>query len=220
MKDDQKISEILYKILSDDDYLVDAVYDGMEGLYFAGNGEYDAIILDVMLPKMDGFEVLNILRNKGNKTPILMLTARTELDDRVQGLDLGADDYLTKPFAPRELLARLRALIRRGEFGSDDEIRFEDLIIHKKSCTLSCGSHSVDLNKKELEMLSMLLVKKGEIIPKEIFIVRVWGDDSDVTDNNVEAYISFIRKKLKYIGSGVKIKVVRKMGYKLEVQND
>lgn len=220
VEDDVKISEALCKILNDSGYIVDTVFNGMDGLYYACNGEYDAIILDVMLPKMNGFEVLKLIRGQKIKTPILMLTARTEIEDRVRGLDLGADDYLAKPFATKELLARIRAIIRRGENIVNDEITFGDISINKSSYTMIKNSTTVNLNKKELEMICMLMKKPGHIISKEQFIVKIWGEDSDVTDNNVEAYISFLRKKLHYIGSNVNIKSVRMLGYKLEENND
>jgi DNA-binding response OmpR family regulator len=220
VEDDIKISDILVKVLSDDGYTTEVVYDGLEGLYYASNGDYDAILLDLMLPKMDGFEVLKMLRVQKINTPVLMLTARGELEDRVKGLDLGADDYLPKPFAPKELLARLRAIIRRSSNVVLDEITFEDLVVNKNAYTLKSQSTSVNLNKKELDMMSLLMNKPGDIISKQQFILTVWGEDSEVTENNVEAYISFLRKKLEYVKSRVMIKSVRMLGYKLEVKDD
>jgi DNA-binding response OmpR family regulator len=220
VEDDIKISDILVKVLSDDGYTTEVVYNGLEGLYYASNGDYDAILLDLMLPKMDGFEVLKMLRVQKINTPVLMLTARGELEDRVKGLDLGADDYLPKPFAPKELLARLRAIIRRSSNVVLDEITFEDLVVNKNAYTLKSQSTSVNLNKKELDMMSLLMNKPGDIISKQQFILTVWGEDSEVTENNVEAYISFLRKKLEYVKSRVMIKSVRMLGYKLEVKDD
>lgn len=220
VEDDKKISEALCKILNDEEYLVDAVYDGMEGLYYANNNEYDAIILDVMLPKMDGYDVIKTLRKQKIKTPTLILTAKNEIDDRVKGLDFGADDYLPKPFDPKELLARLRAITRRSGDVIIDELSFSDITLDINSYMMTRGSKKISLSKKEFDILSLLIKNSGNIISKDQFIMKVWGDDSNASYNNVEAYISFLRKKLFYIGSSISIKSVRMLGYRLEAGND
>lgn len=220
VEDDKKISEALCRILMDSEYDVEAVYDGMDGLYYATKGEYDAVVLDVMLPKMDGFEVLKLLRNQQINIPVLMLTARGELGDRVYGLDLGADDYLTKPFAPEELLARLRAITRRGHEVLSDVFRYGDIEISSQSYVMSKNLKSVNLSSKEYEVMKMLVSNAGNVISKDQFLAKVWGEESDATSNNVEAYMSFLRKKLHYIGSNINIKAVRMLGYKLEESSD
>lgn len=220
IEDDKKISEALCKILRDAGYKTEAVYDGMDGLYYASSGEYDGVILDVMLPKMNGFEVIKLIRSQKIKTPVLMLTARGETSDKVQGLDLGADDYLSKPFAPEELLARLRAITRRGHEVVSDTLTFGDIEISNQSHLMSKGIKSVNLSSKEYEVMKILVSNPGSLVSKDSFLVKVWGHESDATSNNVEAYMSFLRKKLHYIGSDISIKAVRMLGYKLEEGHD
>ena len=216
VEDDLHLAESLTHILKEQGYFVDAVDNGMDGLYYASNEEYDVIILDVMLPKMNGYDVIKMLRKQKNATPTIMLTAKSELEDKITGLDAGADDYVVKPFAPKELLARLRALSRRTGEVLVDEMSFGDATLNLNTYSLICGGKSVTLSNKEFQILNILMAHPGAIVSKETLIVKVWGVDSDTNDNNVEAYISFLRKKLFYVGSKVSIQTVRMVGYKLE----
>ncbi len=181
---------------------------------------YDLVLLDAMLPGMDGFTLLRRLRAGGQTVPVLMLTARSDLADRVQGLDCGADYYLTKPFEPEELLACIRSLLRRGggEAKTDDAIAFGDLRLEPGTFQLSCGERSVRLSRREYDMLELLLRSQGRVVPKEQLLLKVWGYDSDAEDNNVEVYISFLRRKLTHLHSAVSIRTRRMVGYYLEVE--
>ncbi len=172
-----------------------------------------------MLPKMDGFELLLHLRKKDERTPVLMLTAKSELDDRVRGLDLGADYYLTKPFENAEFLACLRAVLRRQGDMTPEQIRFGDLTLTPQAGELRKGERALSLNAKELELMRLLMLNSNQILPKETLLMKVWGYDTEASDNNVEAYISFLRKKLTLLGSKVTISVVRRVGYRLEEAN-
>ena len=216
VEDELRLAQALEQILKENKYMPDVVHNGEDGLYYAQNGQYDLIILDVMLPGLSGYEVCRRLRAGKNTTPILMLTARDEIADKVQGLDYGADDYMTKPFSPEELLARLRALGRRPGDIMYEELVFADLTLHLSSNTLSCGTISVRLSHKEFEILKILMLAKESVTSKETLIVKVWGADSDAEDNNVEAYISFLRKKLIFLHSRVNIASLRMVGYRLE----
>lgn len=217
VEDEKSLSNAIKKILEGRGYLVDAVYDGLSAIDYAKGMEYSLIILDVMLPKLDGFEVVRILRKDNVGTPILMLTARTTIKDKVSGLNYGADDYMTKPFDTEELLARVGALTRRkGEVVVND-IKYEDLSLSVSNGELSCGDKSVQLSRKEFDVMKMFLYNPTITVTKDTMIVNVWGAESEATDNNVEVYISFIRKKLKYLGSRVGIKNIQKIGYRLEV---
>ena len=195
---------------------MDIQNDGEEGFYDASSGIYDAIVLDVMLPGMNGFDILKQLREEGISTPVLMLTARTELVDRVQGLNLGADYYLTKPFENEELVATLHAIMRRKTDFVPENVTFGDLTLSPSSCELTCGAKSIKLNAKEFELMRYLMINGKNILSKETLINKIWGYDSDAGDNNVEAYISFLRKKLTALKSRVSIAVVRKVGYHLD----
>ena len=189
-------------------------HDGEAGLDNALTGIYDIIILDVMLPKMDGFTVLKRLRGAGSATPVLMLTARDQLSDRVEGLDCGADYYLTKPFEPQELLACIRALVRRQpELRNTEELTYADLRLEKNTFTLSCEARSVRLSRKEFDMMELLMLNRELVITKETLLLKIWGYESDAEDNNVEVYISFLRKKLDHLHSRVKIRTIRMVGY-------
>ena len=218
VEDEKRLADALVQILSEKKYMVDAVYDGKDGFSYAQSGIYDVIILDVMLPRMNGFEILTSLRRQKIETPILLLTAKDSIPDKVKGLDLGADDYMTKPFSPEELLARIRVISRRKGEIILDEMRHGDLIFTLSSSELSCVSTAkcVRLNYKEAEMIKLFLSKPGVILSKEEIITKVWGYDSDAGDNNVEAYISFLRKKLLFVGSRAEIVSAKKLGYKLE----
>lgn len=215
VEDERRLAQALRAILEGEKYMVDTVYDGGDGYDYGQSGIYDAIILDVMLPVMDGFEVAKKLRENKIDTPILMLTARDSVDDKISGLDIGADDYMTKPFEPKELLARIRSVTRRkGEVVIDDLV-FGDIRLELSAGELYCGSKMVRLNFKEFEIMKLLMSNPGGTFSKDDLIVKVWGYDSDATDNNVEAYISFLRKKLRHIGATVNIEAIRKVGYRL-----
>ena len=217
VEDDVSLSNAVKRILEQQSYRVDAVYDGLAAVDYAKGMDYNLIILDVMLPKLDGFEVLRILRRDGVHTPTLMLTARSAVQDKVTGLNGGADDYMTKPFDTEELLARVSALTRRTGEVVVETVGWEDLSLNVKSAVLSCGSESVQLSRKEYEVMRLFLYNPTMIITKDQLIMRVWGIESEATDNNVEVYISFLRKKLKYLKSHVSIKNLQRIGYRLEV---
>lgn len=216
VEDEVRLADALGQIMKEQHYLADIVYNGTDGLYCGLSGEYDVIVLDVMLPGQNGFDVVKKLREAHNQTPVLMLTARDDIRDKVTGLDKGADDYMTKPFVPEELLARIRAISRRQGEVLVEEMTFGDLTLNLSANDLSCGSKSIHLGYKEFEVLRILMNNPGKLISKDTLISRVWGDDSDAEDNNVEAYISFLRKKLSFVGSKAEIGTVRKVGYRLE----
>lgn len=220
IEDEKRLSDALAQILSEAKYMTDVVHDGEDGLEYGLSDIYDAIILDVMLPGLDGYKVAKSLRKQKIDTPIIMLTAKGDTTDKVAGLDAGADDYLTKPFAPEELLARVRALTRRQGEVVIDELKFEDLVLNLSTCNLLNGDKSTHLNYKEFEILKLLITNANRAITKDELITKVWGYDSDASDNNVEAYISFIRKKLAFLESDVSINALRKIGYRLEGTSD
>ena len=215
VEDEVRLAEALGQILGEKKYMVDLAYDGRDGLDMALSGIYDMIILDVMLPKMNGIDVSMNLRKEKVATPILMLTAKDQISDKVKGLDAGADDYMTKPFSPDELLARVRALTRRQGEVVMDALEFEDLNLNLSTCDLSCRDKSVHLNFKEFEIMKILLGNSMNVTTKEDLIVKVWGYDSNAVDNNVEVYMSFTRKKLSFVGAQTGIKAVRGIGYEL-----
>ena len=214
--DEVKLADAVGELLRRNKFVVDVVYDGKDGYFYAKNGDYDVVLLDVMMPDMDGFEVASKLRQNKCNVPILMLTAKDEVASRVKGLDCGADDYLTKPFASEELLARIRALTRRQSELVFDELTFEDITLNTSNYTLSCGQKVVSLGAKEYEILRFLMSNPTQVISKDVIISKIWGLDCDITENNVEAYMSFLRKKLFYVGSKVSIMTKRLLGYYLE----
>lgn len=218
VEDERRLADALSQIMREQKYTVDAVYDGEDGYQYAVNGEYDAIILDVMLPKRNGYDVVRALRREKIATPVLMLTARDELESKINGLDCGADDYMTKPFAPEELTARIRALTRRQGEVLLEEMQIEDIVLDLSTSDLRCGAKRIRLSFKEFEVMKLLMLAHNTIVPKEQLIVKVWGPESDAEDNNVEAYISFLRKKLFFIGSKIGIQTVRKVGYRLGME--
>lgn len=218
VEDEISLSKALKRILEQQGYFVDVVNDGLSAIDFAKEVDYNLIILDVMLPKLDGFEVVRILRKDGLNTPILMLTARTMVKDKVTGLNYGADDYMTKPFDTEELLARVGALTRRGGEVFVEKMKFEDIVLDLKSAELSCNDKSVQLSHKEFNILKVFLTNPKMTFTKDILIGNVWGVESEATDNNVEVYISFLRKKLRYLDSRVTIKNIHKIGYRVEVE--
>lgn len=217
VEDEKRMAQALREILRLEKYDVDCFYNGPDGLAAIENAIYDIIILDVMLPGMNGYEIANKARQKGIQTPILMLTARAELDDKVAGLDSGADDYLTKPFMTKELLARLRALGRRNIHTADGTLSFGDIALDRNTLMLSCvtNGHSVRLSEKEYRILEYLIANSTQILTREQLAVKIWGFDCEAEYNNVEVYMSFTRKKLAFVGAMTEIKAVRGIGYKL-----
>lgn len=216
VEDEVRLCEALAEVLKKNKYTVDAVHDGEAGLDYGMSDIYDAIILDIMLPKMDGMEVLRQLRANHINTPVIMLTARYMTGDKVDGLDAGADDYLTKPFETVELLARLRALTRRKSEIQPENLTIGDLSLSTYTSELSCGAKSIPLSLKEFQMMELLLRNADRIITKDLLIEKVWGFDSEAVHNNVEVYISFLRKKMKYLGSQVEIQTARGIGYRVK----
>ena len=216
-EDEKSLSRALIKILEHGKYSVDAVYDGEEALDYLESGEYDGVILDIMMPKKDGLEVLHTIRKQGNTVPVLLLTAKSEIDDKVKGLDLGANDYLTKPFAPPELLARIRAMTRTTSSQLDSSLRVGNITLNTSSYELSSPSDSFRLANKEFQMMEMLMSNPKQLISTERFMERIWGYDSEAEINVVWVYISYLRKKLSALNANVAIKATRNAGYSLEV---
>lgn len=217
VEDEKRMAQALCEILRLEKYEVDHYLNGIDGLAAVESNIYDIIILDVMLPELNGYEIAKKARNRGITTPILMLTAKAELDDKVTGLDSGADDYLTKPFMTRELLARLRALGRRKLGTPDDTLTYGDIMLDTNTLTLSCteNGQSVRLSEKEYRILEYLIANRGRILTREQLAVKIWGYESEAEYNNVEVYMSFTRKKLTFIGAETEIKAVRGIGYEL-----
>ncbi len=215
-EDERRLANAVGQIFKEHKYQVDIVYDGRSALDYVTAGDYDVFVCDVMLPGMDGYSIVREARHAGVNTPTIMLTARTSLADKVTGLDAGADDYLTKPFQPAELLARIRALTRRVGEVVVDEQKKGDLELDLSTYDLSCGDKTVRLSYKEFEVLELLMENFGRTVSKDTLISRIWGVESDAGDNNVEAYISFLRKKLDFLCSTTKIVTQRKVGYRLE----
>jgi len=215
-EDEKRMNRALCEIMRQEGYDVTSVDNGEDALYEIEGGVYDLIVLDVMMPGMNGFDVAKKAREEGIRSPILMLTAKSELDDKVEGLDSGADDYLTKPFMTKELLARLRALGRRNMPTSDGSLTFEDLKLDVKNAVLKCDSgQSVRLGEKELRILEYLIANQGRVLTREQIALRIWGYESDSEYNNVEVYMSFARKKLVFVESRCEIKAFRGIGYEL-----
>ena len=215
-EDEKNMSDAICKILEDNGFKAEAAYDGKTGLAEANSGKFDALVLDIMLPEMDGMTLVSKMREKGNSLPVLMLTARTQIADKVEGLNAGADDYMTKPFEGIELVARVRALTRRQGDVVIDELSFGDLLLDLSTHDFRCGDKTVHLSQKEYEVMSMLMNSKGRIISKQDLLTRVWNIDGDASENSVEAYISFLRKKITHLKSTVHITTLRMLGYRLE----
>ena len=215
-EDEKELAKALAVILRHNNYSVDVVHDGEDALCYLQNGDYDGAILDIMMPKLDGLSVLRHIRNEGNGLPVLILTAKSDIDDRVEGLDAGADDYLTKPFAMKELLARVRAMLRRRTENVETRLTFADLTLEIASCMLISGENSVRLTNKEFQMLEMLISADGGIISVDRFMDKIWGYDSETEQNVVWVYISYLRRKLTSLGSKVAIEAHRNLGYSLE----
>ncbi len=216
-EDEKELSNALVKILKHYNYEVDAVYNGEEALDYLQSDNYDAVILDVMMPVLDGLNVLKIIRSEGNSIPVIMLTAKSQIDDKVTGLDLGANDYLTKPFDTKELLARIRAITRSTSVSSSSIITVGNIYLNRKTFELYSNINSFKLASKEFQMMEMLMINNGHIIPTERFMEKIWGQDSESEINVVWVYISYLRKKLTLLESTVKIKATRNTGYSLEV---
>jgi len=215
-EDEVELSNALVAILKHNNYSVDAVYDGEEALSYLEAENYDGVILDIMMPKVDGIQVVKTIRCKGNKVPVLMLTAKSEIDDKVMGLDSGADDYLTKPFATKELIARIRAITRRQSEITDSILCFGNITLDRMTFEIKSRKGSVRLANKEFQMLEMLMINPLNVIPTERFMEKVWGYDSDSEINVVWVYISSLRKKLIALEADVEIKARRNIGYSLE----
>lgn len=219
VEDEKLLADSIKSLLEKKGFEVDVVYDGESGEEFAELGIYDLLILDIMLPKMNGYEVAKRIRGKRIGVPILMLTAKSELEDRVFGLNSGADYYLTKPFDIRELLACINALLRR-QGAQVDEVTFGNTSLDLSAAMLICGDNKIQLSAREFDIMRYLFQAGGRIISKEAILTKVWGYDSEAVENHVEVYISFLRKKLASIGSNIQIEAIRKLGYHLEVSKD
>lgn len=216
-EDEPAMSEAVVDILTYHRYHVDAVYDGADALSYARAEQYDGIILDIMMPGMSGLSVLESLRREGNHTPILLLTAKTEVADKIEGLDMGADDYLAKPFAMGELLARIRAMLRRKENFTPDILKCGHLSLNRNNYELSCGGQSFLLPKLEYQLMELLMLNQGIYLSTEELLTRVWGYDTDAEIGTVWVYISYLRKRMAALGADVVIKAKRNIGYTLEV---
>ncbi|SCW37707.1 DNA-binding response regulator, OmpR family, contains REC and winged-helix (wHTH) domain [Ruminococcaceae bacterium YRB3002] len=217
-EDEKSMSKALVAILTKNNYAVDAVYDGEEALSYLLTGDYDCAVLDVMMPKMDGFAVLREIRKKGMTLPVMMLTAKAEIDDKVEGLDLGANDYLTKPFESRELLARIRAITRTMTTAADNILRYGNVTLDRAAFEMSTEEGIVRLAAKEFQMMEYLMANPGVLISTERFMDKVWGLDSEADISVVWTNLSYLRRKLTQIHANVKIKVTRNAGYSLEIE--
>lgn len=220
-EDERKLATAIVAFLKSEKYDVDYVGDGASALSALETGIYDIAILDVMMPEINGFEVVHSARNAGVKTPILILSAKSEIDDKITGLDSGADDYLTKPFQMKELHARLRALVRRSANIQDDSIHFADLSLNVSTAMLSCTTtgQTVRLGEKELKILEYMIANQGKIMTRDQLAFKIWGFDNEAEYNNVEVYMTFTRKKLNFVGTNVEIKAIRGLGYELRVEH-
>jgi DNA-binding response OmpR family regulator len=216
VEDEKDLSRALTAILKHENYSVDAVYDGEEALLSIRSGIYDGIILDIMIPKIDGLSVLRTIRAEENATPVLLLTAKSEVEDRVLGLDAGADDYLTKPFASKELLARIRAMLRRKTETVSTLLKFGNTTLDAQRFELSVNESSVRLPNKEFQIMELLMQTPNVIIPQEKLLEKIWGQESENVQNVVWVYVSYLRKKLLGIGSDIEINSHRNVGYSLE----
>lgn len=219
-EDEKALSNALVTILKHNHYSVDAVYNGQDALDYLKYGTYDGVILDIMMPKVDGITVLKTIREQGNSIPVLLLTAKSEVEDKVSGLDAGADDYLTKPFHSQELLARIRAMLRRKVEVENTTLVYEDLSLDRTSFELICHKKKILLTAKEYQIMEMLMKEPNHIISIDTFMEKIWGYDSDTENGVVWTYISYLRKKIKSLGSVTFIKAVRNVGYTLEKEHD
>ncbi|MDY2939199.1 MAG: response regulator transcription factor [Fusicatenibacter sp.] len=215
-EDEREMANAILVVLEHNHYAVDVVDNGRDAYDWAKNGNYDGILLDIMMPEMSGLEVLSALRQENFDVPVLLLTARSEVDDRVAGLDLGADDYLTKPFAMKELLARIRAMTRRKGNYSSNLLQFGGLTLNRETFDLGYQGEKVHLGSKEYQVMELLMQNKGILIPAEQFMEKIWGYNTEVENSVVWVYISYLRKKIQNLGAPVVIRAVRGLGYKLE----
>lgn len=218
--DERQLCDALSVILKKNNYSVDCAFNGEDGLDLALSGIYDLIILDIMMPKINGLNVLKLLRKNKIDAPILLLSAKSEITDKIDGLNLGADDYITKPFVTDELLARIRALLRRKEKFTGDVLAFGDISLDRDSLELIKDEKRITLGKKEFQILEMLLLNSGKSIDKEKFIEKIWGFDTEAEYNTIEVYISFLRRKLSAVNAKTEIKSIRGIGYTLGIAND
>ena len=218
IEDEKLLAESLKTLLEGKGFSVEVALDGITGAEYAELGVYDLLILDVMMPGLNGYEVARKVRSQRVSTPILMLTARSSVEDRIEGLNAGADYYLSKPFDTRELLACIHTLLRR-QGKQVDELRFGNTALDLATSTLICGDKSIRLSAREFDVMRFLLQSRDRILPKEMILARVWGYDSNAVENHVEVYVGFLRKKLKSIGSNVRIEAIRRLGYHLEVED-
>ncbi len=215
IEDEALLADSLKALLQSKGFEVECVYNGEDGTAYAETGIYDLLILDVMMPKMNGYEVARKVRTDRCGTPILMLTAKSELEDEIEGLNAGADYYLTKPFDSRKLLACINALLRR-QGPQVNELVLGNTALDLSTCTLNCGSDHIRLSAKEFDVMRFLMSSRGQILPKELILCRVWGFDSNAVENHVEVYVGLLRKKLNYIGSNIRIEAKRRLGYIVE----
>ena len=221
IEDEYSLADAIAETLKKENFIVQIITDGQEGENEALTNVYDIILLDVMLPNKDGFQILKELRNEKVETPVIMLTAKSEIYDKLNGLENGADDYITKPFHMKELVARIKVILKRKANLEDANIvEYGDLKLNLKTGKMSANQNEITINGKELELLETMLVNRNQIINRETLANKIWGYYSDTEYNNVEVYVSFLRKKLKILKSNIKIKAVRGIGYKLEVEND
>lgn len=221
IEDEYSLADAIAETLKNDNFSVSIETNGEDGENEALTENYDLILLDVMLPKKNGFDILRTLGQAKIKTPVIMLTAKSEIEDKLNGLEHGADDYITKPFAMRELMARIKAVLKRTNNIENTEcLEYADLVLDLKNAKLKCNDSEIQISGKELELLEQLLINKNQISLRESLAERIWGYENDSEYNNVEVYITFVRRKLKLIGSAVNIKAVRGVGYKLEVKDD
>ena len=218
VEDERSMSRALVAILTKNNYSVDAVYDGEEALRYLKTGDYDAAVLDIMMPKLDGIEVLKAIRKEGNLIPIIMLTAKSQIEDKIEGLDSGANDYLTKPFDAQELLARIRAMTRVSTVQADSVLKFGNITLNRTTCELKGPAGEVKLSGKEYQMLELLMLNPGVLISADRFMDKIWGIDSDADISVVWTFLSYLRKKLVSLDADVQIKASRGQGYSLELK--
>ena len=220
IEDEKAIAEAIEEMLKKEKYDVRICNNGEEGGYEALTGIYDLIILDIMIPRKNGFEILKELREEKIKTPVIMLTAKSEMEDKLRGLENGADDYITKPFHMRELIARIKVILKRNTNIEDiNNIQYGNLSLNLNTGEIKTQNNKISINGKELKLLEILLINKNQIVSRETITDKIWGFDTDAEYNNVEVYISFLRRKLKLLNSNVHIKTVRGLGYKLEIRS-
>ena len=217
IEDEAALADALEEILKQNNYMVDVVYRGPDGLDYASSGIYDLILLDIMLPGMDGLTILKTLRQRQISTPVILLTAKSEVSDIITGLDAGSDDYLAKPFSTGELLARIRALSRRSNNYTGELLTFEDLTLNRGTMELSCHNDTIRLGLKEVQIMELFLKNPRQIMSKDLLLEKVWGIDSNAEYNNIEVYISFLRQKLSSLGTAAQIRTIRGVVYQLEI---